>query len=165
MNPKMLLSMLLGGFVIFSLGVMVGKETRGKAATSAPMEADAPAVETVDPDSVRFVAYYFHGNVRCTTCNTIEARSESAITNFFAEALESGELRWEEVNYDTPENAHYRKDFELAHQSLVLVEEKGGKPVRWEMLHDVWLKVQDSPAIFEQYVVDSTIAFMAGGNS
>lgn len=105
------------------------------------------------------VAYYFHGNMRCKTCRTIEAFSEEAITQGFADELSSGELAWRVVNTDESEHKHFVKDFELVTKSLVLVEYRGGEVVRFQNLKLVWKLVGDKEA-FLKYVRNATHEFM-----
>jgi hypothetical protein len=109
-----------------------------------------------------FVAYYFHGNFRCTTCRAIEAYSAEAITGNFAEELASGRLTWRVVNVEEPENEHFVKDFELTTKSLVLVEYRDGTVVRFQNLPKVWQLVHDKESFLE-YVRDSTVEFLGQG--
>ena len=105
------------------------------------------------------VAYYFHGNLRCRTCQTIEAYSEEAIRSEFADELASGHLVWRVVNTDEPENRHFVKDFELVTKSLVLTEYREGEVTRWENLKQVWQLVRDKEQ-FLDYVHSSTRKFL-----
>lgn len=170
MNLKVIVTSALLLFVGISLAAIVVKEMRNgpapvAASTSEPDAASKPEATVDAQEESHYVVYYFHGDVRCKTCTAIENQSHDAITTMFADQLGSGELEWRLVNYDTPENAHFRDDFELAFQSVVLAEKRGGKIVRWENLDDVWTKIHESSEEFEAYVVDSTASFMAGGAS
>ena len=119
--------------------------------------------EPQEPDTTaptpRFVAYYFHGNLRCPTCRRIEAFAEEAITRGFAEELEAGALAWRVVNTDEPDNRHFVQDFELMTKSLVLVEYRDGQVVRSSNLRLVWQLVGDKNG-FLKYVRDSTSGFI-----
>ena len=169
MKPKVIVTAALLLFVGISLAAIVVKEM---GAEPPPAASTAPESEALSPsaalpaeaqEDAQYVVYYFHGNVRCQTCTAIENQSHETITTMFADQLGSGELEWRAVNYDTPENAHFRDDLQLAFQSVVLAEERAGKIVRWDNLSDVWTKIHESPQEFEEYVVDSTVTFMAGG--
>jgi len=116
----------------------------------------AVAPQTLD---VGVVAYYFHGNLRCRTCRTIEAYSEEAIRTEFADDLASGRLAWRVVNVEEPENKHFAKDFELVTKSLVLAEYEDGEVTRWENLNRVWQLVRDKERFLE-YVRRSTREFL-----
>jgi hypothetical protein len=169
MKPKVLISAVLLLFVGVSLAAIVAKEmtAQPESTAAAASQPNAHSPDQAPPaqaqEEAHYVVYYFHGNVRCKTCTAIENQSHNAITTMFADQLGSGELEWRLVNYDTPENAHFRDDFQLAFQSVVLAEERDGTIVRWENLADVWTKIHESPQEFEEYVVDSTVTFMAGG--
>ncbi|MCC5875836.1 MAG: hypothetical protein JJU11_06425 [Candidatus Sumerlaeia bacterium] len=164
MKPKMIVTAALLLFVVVSLAAVVVKEVRGGGAeVTAPVSVSEGGAIGEAAEKAHYVVYYFHGNMRCRTCNVIESQSRNAITTMFATQLESGDMAWKEVNIDMAENAHFRDDFQLAFQSVVLTEERSGKTVRWENLTDVWRKVHGSPLEFEEYVVQSTIEFMAGG--
>jgi hypothetical protein len=116
----------------------------------------AMAPQTLD---VEVVAYYFHGNLRCRTCRTIEAYSEEAIRSDFADEIASGRLAWRVVNVEEPENKHFVKDFDLVTRSLVLTEYEDGEVIRWANLKQVWELVRDKEQ-FLDYVHSSTREFL-----
>ena len=163
MKPKRVVTAVLLCFVGLSIAAMIYKEARARegAAPPAANAATAPARQQ-SRDVAHLVVYYFHGDTRCTTCRAIEEQSHAAITGNFKEALAEGQLEWRLVNFDTPGNSHFRDDFQLSFQSVVLVEERDGKVVRWKNLADVWTKIHETPQQFEQFVVESTTAFIAG---
>lgn len=165
MNPKKMATAALLAFVALSIGAMAYKEMR--PAVAGPPATTPQAVAPADgqaPAQSQFVVYYLHGDMRCTTCNRIQSMSETAVLNFFADRLASGEMAWRIVNFDQAPNAHYRDDFDLAFQSVVVAEEVGGVPVRWHNMTDVWTKVHGNEEDFAQYIVDTANAFMAGGD-
>lgn len=134
------------------------------AATPWADPSEKPAVpasprENRGADSLRFVAYYFHGNARCATCRKLEQYSEAAVRGGFAEELESARLAWRAVNVDKKENAHFTDDFQLYTRSLVLVAEHDGKVVRWKNLPRIWELVRDADA-FAKYVQAELRGFM-----
>jgi len=141
-----LLTVTLAGLV-FSVPC-AGDEQSPTATSGAPSSADA-----------RVVVYYFHGNLRCSTCRTIEAYSEEAIKEGFADELASGRLDWRVVNTDEPDNKHFVQDFELVTRSLVLVEYRDDKVSRHENLQQVWQLVRDKER-FLDYVRASTREFL-----
>jgi len=153
MKPKIVVTAALLAFVAFSIAAIALKEIRAQDV--------APAQAATQPNETdRFVAYYFHGSARCPTCNAIEAQATAAFQRHFGPQLGDGRLEWRVANYEAPEYAHFRTDFQLAFQSLVLVEQRDGKVARWKNLADVWQKVHE-PEEFERYVVESTSDFMA----
>jgi len=105
------------------------------------------------------VAYYFHGDVRCSTCRKLEAYSNEAIEGGFAAEIESGQLIWQSVNVDQEENRHFVTDFQLVTKALVLVEYRGGAMARWKNLDQIWHLVRDKER-FVGYVQDATREFV-----
>jgi len=125
-------------------------------------EAETVAVTETTDSGDAVVAFYFHGNKRCSTCRKLEAYSDEAITGGFASELDSGELEWRVVNTDEEANAHFVTDFELVTKSVVLVEYRDGEVVRFKNLKLVWQLVGDQDG-FLRYVRDETRDFLAEG--
>ena len=117
---------------------------------TAPSEIEEPAVAVVDNGPAnRIVAYYFHGERRCPTCEKLEAYANEAITTGFAEAIQAGTLEFRSVNYDDPANEHFVDDFGLTHQSIVIIDMTNGEQTSWENLERIWDLVGDKPAYIE----------------
>jgi hypothetical protein len=95
------------------------------------------------------VVYYFHGNVRCPTCEAIESQTHDVVEADFAEQLASGELAWQVMNYDEPESADLVAEFEVHMANVVLVRMSGGERQNWRRLDRVWALVGDKPAFTE----------------
>jgi len=123
-------------------------------------QSDKPA-----PNANRhLVVYYFHGNFRCPTCNTIERLSRETIEKEFSQDLRAGRVMFQAVNTDEPDNRHFVQDYLLFAQSLVLVEYVDDKQTRWENRKRIWELVHDEPA-FRKYVRDGVRAFLKGEQS
>ena len=148
--------LMIGCAVIFAVVALAGAGLNPPA-----VMADEAAASAMDSDS-GIVAYYFHGNKRCTTCRKLEAYSAEAIVDGFSSELESGELEWRVVNTDDKEHAHFITDFELVTKSVVLVEYRDGEVVRFKNLKLVWQLVGDEDG-FVRYVRDETRDFLAEG--
>ncbi len=144
----------IGCAVLATVVILAGTTLGPTAATAGETEISA-----TDPDNAT-VAYYFHGNKRCSTCRKLEAYSEEAVTGGFAPELEAGELEWRVVNTDDKANAHFVTDFELVTKSVVLVEYRDGEVVRFKNLKLVWQLVGDQDG-FLRYVRDETRDFLA----
>lgn len=115
---------------------------------SASFAADEP-VKAAPADYVQ--AYYFHATYRCKTCTTLEQYSRESIEENFKDQLNSGTLRFNEINFDEPENRHFLQDFKLTYRALVLVRYKDGKQVTFKNLEKIWQLV-GSKADFSNYV-------------
>ena len=149
MKSKTILTAVLLLFVAMSVVAMVAKESR-QASNSATTELPADGL----------VAIYFHGNVRCPTCLSIEALAHGAITERFADDLASGKLAWQVMNYELPENAHFVDEFQLAAPTVVLVQRQVGQTTESRNLDRVWELVGDQPA-FAQYVEQEVQGMLA----
>ncbi len=139
--------LLLALLACFAATVMPGRIAR--AANTAPSSV---------------IAYYFHGNYRCTTCTTLERLSRKAINEKFSKELESGTLAFKSVNVDEPQNRHFIADFGLYTKSLVLVEMQGDKVIKYKNLKAIWTLWKDEPE-FEKYVQKEVAAFLKEANA
>lgn len=86
----------------------------------------------------RVVAYYFHGNFRCSTCRKLEQYSQEAIQQNFGPELSLGAVVFEVINVDESENQHFINDYQLYTKSLVLSLVKNGKEVKNKNLTMIW---------------------------
>lgn len=110
------------------------------------------------PDSY-VQAYYFHATYRCKRCTALEQYSREAIETNFKKELANGTLRFDEINFDEPENRHFLKDYGLTYRALVLVRFKDGKQTGFKVLEKIWQLVGDKPAFLE-YVKAETETFL-----
>jgi hypothetical protein len=150
-KDEVLFSMIIAAVMTFGVVFFPATATTGEQETASTAEIDNAVV-----------AYYFHGNKRCSTCRKLEAYSEEAITGGFAAELEAGEIQWRTVNTDQSDNAHFVTDFELVTKSLVLVEYRNGDVVRWQNLKLIWQLVREKDG-FITYVREGTREFLEEG--
>lgn len=123
----------------------------------------APAVAgAADPpaEKNRIVVYYFHTTHRCASCKKIEAYTEEAVKDAFAEEIKQGRLVWRMVNTDEKPNKHYVKDYQLYTKSVIVSEEISGKQERWKNLPKIWELLGDRPG-FHLYIQEETGAYLA----
>jgi hypothetical protein len=154
MNARKIVTLLLLALVAASAVYFVVDGVRGRSASRADSASNG---DTAAAD--RVIAYYFHGSQRCKTCLTIEAYTAEAIRTGFANALSSGALEWKVVNIEEPENEHFVEDYQITTRTVVLVEMKDGKQVRWSTLDRVWDLVGDQPA-FAAYIQEETKGYL-----
>ena len=114
----------------------------------------APAVSS---DYVQ--AYYFHATRRCATCIKLEQSSRGAIETNFKDQLKNGTLRFNEINFDEPENRHFLQDYKLTYRALVIVRYKDGKQVTYKNLEKIWQLV-GSEQEFSDYVKTEVAAML-----
>jgi hypothetical protein len=146
MNAKGWVRIGLLGFLVLAIGLIVRKELAGPAATATESK---PLPET------GLVVYYFHGEVRCPTCEAIENTAHEVVEQGFADELASGAVEWRIENYELPANAHFATEYELAAPSVVLVRREQGQQTGWRNLDRVWELVGDKQA-FTEYVAQAT---------
>jgi hypothetical protein len=155
MNTKRIVSRVLIAFVLMSFGYLGFRSVRAAKGWHAPTSLQAATPEPKGPpvsaaraeDDSKIIAYYFHVNVRCTTCRMIEAYSKEVIHQRFAKEIASGRVEWRLVNVQTPENRHFVQDYQLFTKSLVLVLHKGGQQKEYKVLNDTWELVGDKTAM------------------
>jgi hypothetical protein len=112
----------------------------GKSETASPVVKEA---------SKKFVAFYFHGNFRCSNCIKIERYSREAIEKYFAKQLKTKKLIFNVINVDLPENKHFIEDYQIYTRSLIIAEFKDGKQVNWKNLTKVWDYLNDKDKFYE----------------
>lgn len=147
MKARKIVTVVLLAFVLASVAVLVARELK-------PSEGQGAA-----PPDNGIVAYYFHGDKRCTTCMAIEKFSREAVEGGFADAIKSGELSFRAVNRDLPENRHFTDDYQLFANSVVLAEYRDGRQTRWKNLEAVW-DYASNRAAFVDYVNRELSSFM-----
>jgi hypothetical protein len=120
----------------------------------------APSGAETAADSL--VVYYFHGNTRCLTCQSIESQARNVVQGDFAPRVASGELVWKVLNYEQPANAHLAKQFDIQVPVVVLARMKAGQIDDWTRLDEVWGLVGDKPA-FAKYVRGEIAGMLGSG--
>jgi len=113
------------------------------------------------PTSKRLIAYYFHGNFRCSTCYRLETYSREAIETNFRDELTSGKLVFNVVNTDEKANSHFINDYQLYTKSLILSLVKDGKQIKWVNLDKIWEYVGNKQKFIE-YVKSGVVDFLEG---
>ncbi|MBI1361534.1 MAG: hypothetical protein GC155_14755 [Alphaproteobacteria bacterium] len=135
-------------------------------ATGFANAADKPDAKPTTPTpgastttNVQVIAYYFHGTVRCETCQKIERQAREIIEQRFKTELAAKRIVFKPVNYDLKENAHFQTDYKLPCPSLVLVRQKDGKDEKWKLLDETWQLVEDTKK-FNRYVEAEVLKFL-----
>jgi hypothetical protein len=150
MKLKKIMTALLSIFVGVSLVYLL-------VGGSNPSES-IPAISK----NVEVMAYYFHGNMRCETCETMEAfAKETFATQFEAERV-AGRLRFQVVNVDEAANTHFVEAYGLTTRSVVVARYKEGIAQEWKNLEEVWNLVDDKQA-FLDYVAGETRPLLGNG--
>ncbi len=148
MKVKTIITAVLLLFVAVSIVALIARETGNDPAATSESPATNNAAEVELPED-RLIVYYFHGNIRCPTCLTLEDYSKEAVETLFSDELKSGRIEWRVVNFDETWNEHFLQDYDLSFQSLVLVEITDGKEARYANLEKIWDLVGDKTAYVE----------------
>ena len=157
MTPRTVLTAALLLFVLGSLAFLVAKEVRRNRAA-------APAPPTSREAGHRTIVYFLYFLPRCIPCNTVEAYAREAVQTGFADDIRAGRLEWRIADYDEPANRHFVQEFGLITKSVVVVESRNGRTVRWKNLESVWDLLDEKDAFLE-YVRAEVRAFMKGASS
>ena len=131
----------------------------------APNVSSTPASPTVQETTApaKVVAYYFHGNMRCTTCKKIEALTTEAIETGFADDIKNGRVELKVVNVEESGNEHFIQDYELASRSVVVARYEGEAQKDWKRLDAVWQLTGDKEA-FIRLIQDETATLLKDKN-
>ena len=143
------LFLVISGFAFVGDGFFIEKSSA----------ASAPSTASQNNTDNHIKAYYFYGNFRCVSCKKIEQYSREAIKTYFDKQLKNGKLTFQAINTDKPDNKHFTQDFQLVSKSLVLVEYKAGKQVKWKNLEKVWQYLNNADAFFN-YVKTETEKYL-----
>ena len=111
------------------------------------------------PVSSKVTAYYFHGNLRCSTCHKLEQYSKEAIEANLKDTLSSGKLEFKAVNVEERGNEHFAQDYQLYTKSLVISLVKDGKEVKSKNLTKIWDYVGNKQKFYD-YVTEEIKNFL-----
>lgn len=181
MKLKTFVTVVLIAFVAASLGWLIfktGPDKKTEAAanpssteTAFPTEATSPARPkasptasgnpSVSPRPDRVIVYYFHNTFRCPTCYKIEQSAREAMKSAFSQALADGRVEFQVLNIDEPANSHFVQDYKLYTKSVVVVDIKDGKQVRWNNLAKVW-ELVGNQKLFVKYIQDEVNGYLRG---
>ncbi len=137
MKWKWLIAAPLLAFVAASLVALVVQEVRPGPTAKADIQGPFQGASV----------YYFHGNKRCDNCRRIERLSREALEKGFSQEMKEGGIEWHVANFESPENRHFEKAYEIGASTVVLVEFRDGKPGRWKNLEQVWDYLDDGPRL------------------
>ena len=169
MKPKMFITTGLLVFVVASITWLIVREFRQgpELSEQEPISTNTyPVSPKIDPEKGltqsphKVIVYYFHGTARCPSCRTIEDYTREAIENGFADAVKNGLMEWRPVNVEEQGNEHFITDYELYTKSVVIVDARNGKQIRWKNLEKVWELLYSKDA-FIKYIKDELRCYQA----
>lgn len=147
--------------IAFSLiSLIVAARDIGRAfAAKAP---DSPSAVSGEPDGN--YAVLFRGSSFCPTCDLMEKLSKELLRDpgsSFARGAADGGISFKAVNFEKPGNEHYLFDYDLYTTTIVLIEQREGKQVRWKNLQESWKHAEES-GDFKEYLANEIHAFTRG---
>lgn len=151
MKIKSIITLLLLLFIATSVGYLIIQEVNNNSGIQAENSITG----------TKYIVYYFHRTMRCPTCIDIENFTDEAIKTGFTDDLKSKQLEWRVVNIEDKGNEHFENDYQLYAQSVILVEIKDGKQVRWKNLKQIWDIVGNKEG-FINYIQKEIRSFMGG---
>ena len=119
-------------------------------------------LDEVRADSLQanhIIVYYFHGNLRCITCNKFEQYSKETVETNFKDEIASGKIEFKVINVEEKGNEHYVDDYKLYTKSLVVSLVKDGKEVKSKNLEKIWEYVGNKERFFA-YVKNEIANFL-----
>ncbi len=107
---------------------------------------------------------FFHAKVRCPTCTTMERLMNQTLESDFRKERKSGDFDVRLLDYESPENRSLVEKYKIATATVLLFEQKEGKPVDGRNLTEsCWKLVGDEPA-FQRMLKTELQAFLSGNS-
>lgn len=113
------------------------------ALAAAAMALASVAEELSAAPSVQVKVYYFHRKFRCPSCIEIENLVEKTLKATYANQMAEGRLVWRSIDLSEKENEHFTKDYSFTFNSLIVVESRDGKDVRFKNLEKIFEIYED----------------------
>lgn len=92
--------------------------------------------------------YYFHGDIRCQTCLTIEEFTTDAIKQYFNKEIDEGKIIFQVINIDKKKNQEFIDKYKLYNQALVMARYVNNKEVEWKDCPKIWETVSNRDKFF-----------------
>jgi hypothetical protein len=120
-----------------------------------------PATNVIsDASDTTYIVYYFTGNSRCATCYKLENYTKESVDSNFADEIENEKIVFSLVNFDEPENSHFKEDYGLYTKSVVISKRLGAKELEWKNLDKIWKLVRNKEQ-YLAYIRDEVSTFIA----
>jgi hypothetical protein len=120
-----------------------------KALRSGGFRAAGANDPTRIPPVTRLVVYYFHGNLRCPECNTIEAETRRVVSERFTAEVERGEVSFHALNYQDDAVVPLAERLQVHQTAVVLVVVRDGASSSPRTLLRVLALAKDREALAE----------------
>ncbi|MGQ9503650.1 MAG: nitrophenyl compound nitroreductase subunit ArsF family protein [Thermogutta sp.] len=107
----------------------------------------------------RVIAVYFHRTQRCPTCLRVSQTVAGILQKDFAQYLQTGQLQYAEVDFESPRNAELAKSYHITGPQLVLIRVENARVAEWQPMPKVW-SLLIKPQELEQYVTSGVTTYL-----
>lgn len=116
---------------------------------------EASAKDSKSQDDALHV-YYFHTNIRCVTCVSVEKKTEENLQLLFPEEMKSGKITFKALNMETPGNEDLVEQYEIYGQTLLFV--KGDSIL--DKTNDAFLNAASEPEKWQNMVKETVTGIL-----
>lgn len=113
--------------------------------------------ESVDGNSDKIEAYYFHFTARCMTCNTIEAKAKENLQTLYPNQFNQGLITFQSLNLEESVNKPLADRLGVSGQTLLIV--KGDKKVN--LTNEGFLYAVAKPEKFREIINEKVDGLLA----
>ncbi len=110
----------------------------------SPVELSAA---TEQPD--RVVVYQFHRHFRCEACYKLESAIGETLKTHFPEQLAGGKVVFNIIDLDGEGNKQYEKKYDFFYNTVIVVDVRAGKDVRFKNIEKVWQLTEDKDELIK----------------
>lgn len=110
-------------FNIFILAISISLSSCNNEAKTN--EKETSVSETVNPNTIQVI--YFHGNIRCTTCVSVDEATHKYLDKAFSDELKTGKIIFKTINIDENEREDLIQKYEIYGQTMLFI--KGDKVI------------------------------------
>lgn len=121
-------------FILFIGAISVSAQCCNTALAYNSIGTKVMSTDTQKSGEVK--AYYFHGNVRCVTCEAVEKVSKEAIAEYYG-----NKVTFESINREEAKNKALVKKFKVSGTALII--DNGDKSVN--LTNDAFLNARTKP--------------------
>jgi hypothetical protein len=100
-------------FLLVAMALIFG------ACNQSVKESDTKLSEAEIFEKTKVAVFYFHGKMRCPTCNELEKVSREAVEENFAN---NDDVNFYEIDFSIKENQYLSNKYEVAFSSLVIAK-------------------------------------------
>jgi ABC-type Fe3+-hydroxamate transport system substrate-binding protein len=164
MKFKYLLLAFFAGVLAFGAVSFIFTNSSAEAGSEAASEKTVinKSYKTVSiPENTKIIVYYFHGNMRCTSCKLIERYTKESVKTKYADEIKKGLVELRAVNVEKGNNSHFIKDYQLVSRSVVVSRVENGEEKEWKRLDKVW-RLLNNEAKFYEYIYTNIESLIKG---